>query len=235
MPFVNKMITVNRSIADLYEKEYKKKLFVIRNIPPKEINIEKKSRKELRMPEDKKILIVQGSGINVDRGIEELVEVMQSKYGIENTVLYIVGGGDVLPLLKTKVKEYQIEEKVIFIGKLPYVEMMQYTMQADYGLTLDKDTNINYKFSLPNKLFDYMRAGIPVIASKLPEIEAIITEYQLGFIVDSHDRQELATIIKSALSYKEHDKLKQNARKAIEDLNWENEEKVLKKLYEEYV
>jgi len=235
VPFVNKMITVNSSIADLYEKEYKKKLFVVRNIPSKEINIEKKSRKELKMPEEKKILIVQGSGINMDRGIEELVEAMQAKYGIENTLLYIIGGGDVLPLLKAKVKEYHIEEKVIFIGKLPYVEMMQYTMQADYGLTLDKDTNLNYKFSLPNKLFDYMRAGIPIIASNLIEIATIIRKYELGFIADSHKPDELATIIKSALSYKEYEKLKQNTKKAMEDLNWENEEKVLEKVYGEYV
>lgn len=231
IPAVNKMITVNQSIADIYRKKYQRKLYVIRNLPLAEVEIAKKTRKDLQLPEDKKILIIQGSGINIDRGVEEVVEAMQPKYGIENVLLLILGSGDVLPLLKKKVLEDNLQDRVHFIPKLPYEKMMEYTENADYGLSLDKDTNLNYRYSLPNKIFDYIRAEIPIIASDLVEIKKIMQQYDIGFIAEKYDADYLSTLIKKAVSFEQYADFKSNLKKAKEDLIWEKEVKILSEIY----
>lgn len=233
-PKLKDIITVNDSIASLYEKEYGKKLYVVRNIPRKQNFEVSETRKDLGIPEEKTILLLQGAGINIDRGVEELVEAIQ--YVNENTILLIVGSGDVVDILKKKVKELELEEKTRFIPKVPFQKLKAYTANADFGLTVDKDTNINYRFSLPNKLFDYIHAGIPVIASRLPEIEKIITKYNIGTFIENHDPRHIAEVLNNAVEDKEKQVTwKENLAKARKELVWENEEKTLKRIYEKYL
>ncbi|NVO03903.1 MAG: glycosyltransferase, partial [Bacteroidetes bacterium] len=195
-PKLQNVFTVNESIADLFKKEYGVDVKVVRNIPAKIENSITKTREELGLPLDKKIIILQGAGINIHRGAEEAVESMQF---IKNAVLYIIGSGDVLNILKNMVIDLQLEEKVKFISKLPFDQLFQYTKNADLGLTLDKDTNINYKFSLPNKLFDYIQAGVPIIASQLVEIQKIIEKYNIGAIIENHKPTTISKTINQAL------------------------------------
>jgi len=155
---------------------------------------------------------------------------------IHGAVLLIVGGGDVLPYLKDRVGELNIENKVIFKPRMPYEELMQYTAQADLGLTLDKDNNLNYRFSLPNKLFDYIQAGVPVAATPLPEIAKIINTYQVGFFVPDHNPHNMAQIINEVLADQEQmNAWKKNCSFAAPDLVWEKEEKKVVDIYSHYV
>ncbi|MDZ7777972.1 MAG: glycosyltransferase [Bacteroidales bacterium] len=196
------MITVNESIAELYNKEYGKKLACGKKHPTAKGFAQQLSRRELGLPEDKTILILQGAGINVDRGVEELVEAMREVR--DDALLLIVGSGDVIGQLKQRAKELQMGPKIQFIPKVPLEKLMAYTTVADIGLTVDNETNINYRYSLPNKLFDYIRAGIPVIASRLPEIERVITKYDIGAFIENHNPAHIATIINE--NYKRHQK-----------------------------
>ncbi len=232
-PGLKDVITVNDSIADLYAEEYGIRPVVIRNVPQTAEKIEKKSRASLSMPEDKKILILQGSGINIRRGAEEMVEAMRF---IEDAVLFIVGGGDVITILKENVKQWHLEQKVLFKPRQPYETLMQYTAATDLGLSLDKDTNMNYRFSLPNKIFDYLYAGIPVLASDLVEIRKIIDTYQVGDFIPDHQPQHIAQKVNEIFSRPE--KLLQwrrNTQKAARELCWENESIKLKKIYAKYI
>ncbi len=232
-PELTDIITVNQSIAGLYEEKYGKKLNVVRNIPRAATAIVEKTRKELGLPEDKKIVLMQGAGINIQRGAEEAIEAIRS---VENALLLIIGGGDVIGSLKQQAAHPELSKKVMFLPKMPYQELMQYTRVADIGLTLDKDTNINYRFSLPNKLFDYIHAGIPVLASRLPEISRIVEDYNIGMITESHQPAEIARIIKLMLNDDAKSAIwKNNLAKAANELTWENEEKVLKSVYQKYV
>ncbi|MCC7303577.1 MAG: glycosyltransferase [Bacteroidia bacterium] len=218
--------TVNESIALWYHNRYGIKPAVIRNIPDVRTPSERKSRADLGMPEDRKILLLQGAGINVDRGAEEIVEAMKHTEGI---VLYIIGGGDVLRVLKQEAAS--VSGKVVFLPKMPFRELMQYTMNADAGLTLDKDHNLNYRYSLPNKLFDYIRCGIPVIASSLPEINRIFEQYNIGIRIPSHHPGEMAAAITAFLS---DNAALMRARKEVEraakDLVWEKEEVIITRM-----
>ena len=228
-PKLKHIITVNQSIAQLYKEEYNKDLRILRNVPNKVETLKLKSKSELNITEDKDIIITQGAGININRGIEELVEAMQY---LNNVCLIIIGDGDVIPQLKKRVLELKLENSIIFKGRMPYHEMMQYTQHATLGLTIDKDTNINYKYSLPNKLFDFIHAGIPILASKIIEVEKIIKKYQIGLFINNHEPTHISNQIKHALDNKElMSEWKSNTTLASKELNWEIEENTLKDLY----
>jgi glycosyltransferase involved in cell wall biosynthesis len=229
-PKLKKVYTVNQSIANFYFNKYQVKPLVVRNISENQTNLIKKTRSELGLPENKFIAIIQGSGINVSRGNEEVL------YAFEligkDFLLLIIGSGDVLPILKKEVDEKNLHDKVWFKPKMNYTELMQYTGCCDLGISMDKGTNLNYKYSLPNKLFDFMHAGIPVLASDLPEITAIIKKYNTGVILNSHEPSEIANQIKLLKENTTLQKMLQlNCKKASLELNWDNEKKVLENIY----
>jgi len=232
VPKLRDCITVNHSIAGLFRNLYGVDFQVVRNIPARKNYDGILSRKELGLPDDKKIVLMQGAGINIQRGAEEAVEAMRYTEGI---VLVIVGGGDVMPLLKNQVIESGLEEKVKFIPKQIPEKLYSYTANADLGLAIDKDTNINYRFSLPNKLFDYIHAGIPVLVSPLPEIKHIVDQYQVGDFIESHDPQHIASKMSEMLSDESRIAIwKQNLEAAAGELNWETEKQVLVKIFSKY-
>lgn len=233
VPKLPEMITVCKSIADMFHEKYGIDVHVIRNIPMRKMLPSSATREEVGLDPEKHILLLQGSGINIHRGSEELVEAMRY---LDDCQLVIIGGGDVLPILKEKVAQNHWDEKVKFFPRMPYQKMMAITQLAELGFTLDKDTNLNYRFSLPNKLFDYIQAGVPVVASHLVEIERIVRNYNIGTFVENHDPQSIAETIENALNDKDSLALwKQNLTIAARELCWENEEKVLLDIYEKYV
>ncbi len=228
-PKLKTVYTVNESIAGLFREEYKIHVDVIRNLPYRQEYKLEPGRAELGLPVDKKIILLQGAGINIQRGTEEMIEAMQY---INDAVFIIIGGGDVLPLLRQQVIDMNLDEKVRFIPKMPFRELYQYTVHADLAVTLDKDTNINYRFSLPNKLFDYIQARVPVLASDLFEIKQVINHYDIGRVVDTHEATEIALAANAMLRDKAlYEIWKENLSFASEELCWENEEQKLTRIY----
>jgi len=227
-PKLKVVYTVNESIAKLYQDQYGKEIKVIRNVSKRLDQKTIKTREELGLPQDKNIIILQGAGINIDRGAEEAVQAMQY---VDNSLFLIIGSGDVIEILKEMVTELNLNGKVSFLGKLPFNEMMQYTQVVDLGLTLDKDTNINYRYSLPNKVFDYIQAGIPVLTSNLVELANIVNLYGIGDIVESHEPRVIAKKMTEMLDGAKKEIWKENLKVAAEELCWENESLKLKEIY----
>lgn len=220
-PKISHIITVNDSIAQAYKNRYQKDLLVIRNIPTKYNSGKRLSKVELSIPENSFLIIIQGSGLNVERGIEEAVLAMKQ---LENVTLMLVGDGDVMPVVKGLIQIHHLEDKVKIFGRRPYDEMMQFTMHADLGLTLDKPLSKNYEFSLPNKVFDYMHAGTPILASNLVEIERVIRTHQIGTILSEVSPDAIAAAINELKSKPELlMQQKEACRLASEIENWENE------------
>jgi glycosyltransferase involved in cell wall biosynthesis len=150
---------------------------------------------------------------------------------LDNVLLLIIGSGDVIPKLKELIQQNKLEDRVVLTGKVPHEVLRNYTSIADLGVTLDKPTNINYRLSLPNKIFDYIQAGVPVLASDLPEVAKIIRENNVGVIASAFEPQLLAQTIDSALSSSDYFTWKYNTIAAAQKLCWENEEEVLKSVY----
>lgn len=225
VPRLGRLITVNESIAELFRDKYGVEVAVVRNIPMRRALPPAGDRAKLGLPADKHLLVLQGSGINIQRGAEELVQAMAL---LDDCHLMIIGGGDVLPLLKEMARELHIEERISFLPRMPYADMMAHTQLAEVGFTLDKDTNLNYRFSLPNKLFDYIQASVPIVASHLVEIEKIIRQYDLGLFIDEHTPECIARTVREALANENRRRQwKENLAKAAQELCWENEEQNL--------
>lgn len=231
-PRLKHAFTVNASLAGIFSEMYGVDVKVARNVPfRREYRIER-TREELGLPAEKKIILLQGAGINVQRGAEEAILAM--KY-VKGAVLLIIGGGDVIGQLKKQVEDEHLEEVVRFIPKLPFDELYRYTVHADIGLTIDKDTNINYRYSLPNKLFDYIQARVPVLASNLPEIRRIVESYNIGMIIENHDPAHIAAKMTQMLENPAAIAgWKENLNFAASDLCWENEKKALIEVYQTY-
>ncbi|MBK7853805.1 MAG: glycosyltransferase [Bacteroidetes bacterium] len=197
-PRLKHTITINDSIAGLFYKDYGKKPLVVRNVPLANnfnlVNNIASFKTENEIPEDKKIIIIQGAGINIQRGAEEAVEAMKH---LPDCVLLVIGSGDVYNTLLKLSAEHNVGERIVFISRLPYADLMEFTQIAHVGLTLDKNTNINYRYSLPNKLFDYIQAGIPVIASDLPEVSTIVKKYDIGVVINEVTPSAIANAIRN--------------------------------------
>jgi len=221
VPKVRHMITVSNSIADLYRNEYGVDPAVIMNVAPSTDELIAYNRDNLRVGKDDLLVIYQGSGINPGRGIMELVNAMTM---LERVRLIIAGSGDMIEEVKQAVSVKGLRSNVIFLPRMKWEEMMQFTMICDAGLSLDPDNCINQRFSLPNKLFDYIAAGIPAIVSPLPEVSAVVRRYACGLILSHVTPYTIA----GALERLRDDRklladLKENATEARKVLNWENE------------
>jgi glycosyltransferase involved in cell wall biosynthesis len=233
LPKLKFLITVSDPIAEQYFIEYGIRPVTIRNCAPRSEHIKPLTLSEMGIDAGNLILILQGAGININRGGEELIDAMGK---VENVSLLIVGSGDVFEDLKARAIEKGVSAKVRFISSLPWDEMMRYTKSADAGLSLDKNTNLNYRFSLPNKLFDYISAGIPVISGDLPEVTRIITENTCGVIIPEITPDEIGQAVRLLDSNRDLlAVLKQNAKSTSETLNWDTESKKVFEVYAEII
>lgn len=228
-PKLKNVLTVNRSIADIYNEKYKVPIYVIRNISSKLPVFKPDQDLAKEVKGNQKMLILQGSGINKDRGAEEAVAMMQY---LKNVVLVIVGGGDVFEKLKEISIDLKIQDKVKIVGKLPYEELLKYTQIADLGLSLDKGTNLNYEYSLPNKVFDYIQCQIPMMVSNRRVVAKLVCDNDIGVVFEKHEPKEMAkTVTDVFLNKAQLKKWQINLKKAAAIYNWENESEKLKEIY----
>jgi glycosyltransferase involved in cell wall biosynthesis len=221
LPKVRHMITVSNSIADLYRKEYGADSVVIMNVAPSTDELIVYNRSNLRVREEDLLVVYQGSGINPGRGVMELVNAMTM---LERIRLIITGSGDMIEEVKQAVSYKGLTNNVIFLPRMKWEEMMQFTMCCDAGLSLDQDNCINQRYSLPNKIFDYIAAGIPAVVSPLPDVSAIIGRYGCGLILSHVTPYAIAGALERLRDDRDLlSELKEKAVEARQELTWEKE------------
>ena len=229
LPGMKYVMTVSKSIARQYESEYGVKISTVRNCSRRTDKIVPYRKAELGIPDNALLLILQGTGINIDRGSEELLEAICRTRSV---FLLIIGSGDVIGRLKSRSGELKISSRVKFIPVVKWDELIRYTKSADAGLSLDKNTNPNYLYSLPNKLFDYISSGIPVIVSDMPEVSAIVRDTGCGLIIDSVTPEKISEAINRLKA--DPEELAEFRRKSViasKTLNWETESIILAEFY----
>lgn len=223
LPKLKNTYTVCQSIANFYNKKYHTNFKVVRNIP---VLLTENIPLQKSKTQSPKTILYQGA-VNVGRGLELMIETIQY---LENHLFIIVGDGDILKDLKNLVKKKALENKVKFLGRITPSELKKITPNADLGLSIEEDLGLNYRYALPNKIFDYIHANVPVLVSDLPEMKRIIIDYKVGEIVTSRNPKKLAIQIEKILNSNSNS-LKENLKKATEELQWKNEEKILKNIF----
>ncbi|MFT4679812.1 MAG: glycosyltransferase involved in cell wall biosynthesis [Flavobacteriales bacterium] len=229
-PKLKHVVTVNESIAAIYRDKYSVPVNVVRNIPPLTTMAKKPSREDLGLPADKRIVLLQGAYIDYDRGCLEAVQSMQ---WVDNVLFLVIGSGQEVGLAKEECSALGLDDKVRFMPKMPFDKLRQYTSVADLGLSLDKPLHLNYKLSLPNKLFDYIHAAIPVVTSPLPELKRIVDTYNIGMTTEGYTPEAIAQTINAALDSTDRALWQANLKIAAKELTWDNEKQVFKKIYAE--
>jgi len=218
-PKLKNVITVNAKLAEIYSQKYHVPVTVVKNVPfdkpfydPRPIKFGKPNQK---------VIIYQGS-INMGRGLELMIDTMPH---LKNCILVIIGDGYLLQKLKSRTTALALQEKVLFLGKVLPKDLHDFTKNADLGISLEEDLGLNYRYALPNKLFDYIQAGIPVIASDLPLFNKMLTRFKVGEILKKRDSKSLSSLVEYILANREQ--YIKPLKKASSFYNWKNEKKVL--------
>jgi len=226
LPNVKFAMTVCSSIAEEYKRKYGISFEVVRNMPVSAVPVISDTWKE-RFP-GKRIVLYQGA-VNKGRGLEMVIKSMPF---LDDVQFIIAGSGDIDREIDKLIKETKTSDRVLMTGRLRPEELFQLTCQADLGLSVEEDLGLNYRFALPNKLFDYIRANVPVLCSDLPEMAAIVKGYDIGMV--SGEREPAVFAIKVMQALEDPDQIyrwKENLKRAAAELNWENESLTLRKLY----
>ncbi len=219
LPFA---MTVCDSIARVYSEKYRIPVYVIRNLP-----LAGDSASVPSYNPDSKVILYQGA-LNKGRGLEFLIDAMSHTSGLE---CWIVGDGDIRQALEQKVTSLNLTSKVKFWGRIPFQGLNDITAKAALGVSLEENLGLNYYYALPNKLFDYIRAGVPVLASDLPEISSVVNRYKVGWLVETRHPAELAQIIQDKMNEPEaRIEISHNCLKASPHLVWEVEIETLFRL-----
>ena len=216
IPKLQNVITVSDSIKNHYHNLYGISAIVIRNIP----KIKKISQRNFEIDaKGKKVILYQGS-VNIGRGIELMIDTMTL---LDEYLFIVIGDGDILEQLKEKVSNLSLHDKVKFIGKKTPEELKELTPNATIGMSLEEDLGLNYRYALPNKIFDYLHANVPVIVADLPEMRSLIKKHPIGEILIERTPKTLAETIINMTNISYEKELKT----AKKELNWSKEKEKL--------
>ena len=169
-------------------------------------------------------LIYQGA-VNFGRGFEQLIPAMKNV----NAELHIYGIGNFYTQVEALIKENNLENKVKLFGATLPKDLKEITPTAKFGITIFEAKGLNQYYSLANRFFDYIMAGIPQICVNYPEYKILNDEFDIAVMLDNIDVETLTNAIDNTLLTDEilYNRLKQNCIVARGKLNWQNEEKKL--------
>lgn len=201
---------------------------VVMNVPKRTPHIRTSLlRDTYHIPADQTILLYQGA-VSHGRGI---LPVMKALPFIEHVVFCILGDGEQKQEFMRFAEENALNQRVFFCSKVPYHTLPQWTASADIGLTIIEPISFSYSLALPNKLFEYAMAGLPVIASSLPAIRDILDAVPFGLCVEDFEPQTIAAVIKTMLEPNEYAQYRSQALHARECYAWEAQESILQQLF----
>lgn len=228
----NSVITVSESISEYLSSYYKIPTPVVIHNAPIEGGVTNKSslRSLLNIPKDDIICISIGK-VTINRGLDVAIEAMSC---LENAHLVFLGHRDSAfeLYLKNMITSYKLERRVHFVDPVPHHEVISFASTADVSLILVQNVCLSYSMCFPNKLLESVFARLPIVSSRLVELERFVDKYSVGVTADETDPRNVAEgiqlIVKNYRNYVPSDE-------ALKDIHaeygWEYQEKKLQDLY----
>lgn len=231
MPGAAATITTTDARARFFARAYRIPLPVVLQNRPRLVQAlpSNRIRETLRLSEPWPIVLYQG-GLQPGRGLRALV---RAAAGVPEAWFVFIGSGRQGAELKRLTAELHLDDRVFFIPTVPLAELPCYTASADIGVQPIANTCLNHFTTDSNKLFEYVIAGLPVIASRLPEIRRVVERYDLGLLIEPGDTSSLIAATRTLVTDAAlRSRFANNARQAAQQLNWESQEAALVDLYE---
>jgi len=232
--YCDRVVTVSNTIAEEYSRLYNiPKPTVILNCPvidpESEIVRHDIFREKFNISDSTKIFLYQGY-FSVGRGIEIILEAF-NELNFKDIALVFMGEGAMIK----EIKSNELYENSVYIH--PFVasdEIIKHTSSADYGISFIEDISLSDRYCLPNKLFEYIAAGLPVITSGLPEMEKFVKIHGVGV---SSNENSVSGFVEAfgELINMDREALNKNIIKTRKKYNWSTQEKILLNLYENLI
>jgi len=221
------IITVNPFIARELQERYglKKSVHVVLNCPETVPDLTSKRRSKSR---SNRTTILYHGGLSPDRGLENLVRASSSfRKGIE---LILRGDGE----LESRLKELAAgTPNVLFEKSLPMNAVVKAASRADIGVIAYLPTTLNYFYCSPNKLFEYIQAGLALVTSDLPFLRQVVLGNDLGEVFDPKDPGDIAKKINIVSQRDNLSRFRSNVRRIADQYTWENEKQQLYASYDQ--
>lgn len=207
---------------------------LVRNMPAYKVVVHNDQlRQALGLSSEVRVVLYQGA-LQANRGLGTLIRA--APFLKPDTVIVLMGAGSkaLLSELRVLIGEEGATERVKLLPAVPYAELLSWSASADLGLIVyNPEHSLNVRMCLPNKLFEYLMAGLPILASQLDAVGDVINTYQVGQIVPSLAPQDIAAAISTMLA--DHSALAQMRHNALElarkEFCWEKEAPSLIDLY----
>jgi len=219
VPGVDGAYSVCRSVAKAYEEAAGIRVGVVMNAPPLTTGIK-------RQIESPPFILYQGA-LNAGRGLEAMIDAMPQL----DVQFRIIGEGDLSAELRQRVRLRGVEDKVTFLGWLPPEALPAHTAAAWLGLNVSENLGKSYYFSLNNKFFDYIHAGLPSLINPFPEYLAMLDRWKVGLTAESNPDSLVQAIRFVQVNPEIYAEMEAACRMAAQELNWETEEKKLLSWY----
>jgi glycosyltransferase involved in cell wall biosynthesis len=234
VPRCKAVITVSEGIAERIQQLYGLRAapVVVRNVSDLPLADGRRDlRSRVGLSQDVPLILHQGAAAEA-RGCEGLIVALAQL----DEDFHVVFLGDNDPGMTEKLtslaREQGVADRVSMLGAVPLDDLLSLTADADVGVALLEDTCENHRLALPNKLFEYIRARVPVVASDLPEMGRVIREREIGSSVDPADPQALAQAIRLVLERSRSGAFGTALEDAARELSWDVEQNRLLELYE---
>ncbi len=197
LPRTDAIVTVNDSIADRMAATYgMARPVVVPNVPERQTVPRTDALRDLLgIPADRRIVLYQGL-VRVGRGLRRLVDAMRD---VPEAHLVVIGDGPNKHVIVAQATR-ALPGRAHFLPHTPPGDLLRLTASADLGVHVPPPLTLSIELALPNKLFEYLMAGLPVVVSALPEMRRVVEGFDVGLTVDPTDRDAIAAAIRRALS-----------------------------------